>query len=114
METVTGENSSSPLSSPSSSPSSAPSGSSSASAALTELIMKELPLFIRFPHIGYDPLSVCRSKQADTLLGWECLFIPGMVVGFCYSYDLARIKGPKIYFATSLVGKKLKKAFYVS
>jgi len=77
-------------------------------------MIKELPMFIRFPFMGYDPLSVCRTEQQYTLLGLENIFFPGMLVGFCYSFDVSRSKGPKIYFATALIGKMgEKKISYV-
>ena len=76
-------------------------------------MIKELPMFIRFPFMGYDPLSVCRTEQQYTLLGLENVFFPGMLVGFCYSFDVARSKGPNIYFATALIGKMGEKKTHI-
>jgi len=77
----------------------------SVAQTLTEMIIQEIPMLIRFPHLGYDPLSICRSQQQYTFIGLESIFIPGMLIGFCHYFDQVRGHGAKIYFTTTLVGK---------
>ena len=68
-------------------------------------VQEQLPMVFRFPYLD-DPLSVCRSQQHYSRFGLENIFIPGMLVGFCRAFDLAGALGSKIYFGTTLVGKK--------
>jgi len=61
---------------------------------------------VQFPYTGYDPLSVCRpSVQQYTVFGLENVIIPGLLIAFCRSFDLARAHGFKIYYFTTLIGK---------
>ena len=63
--------------------------------------------FVHFPYMGYDRLSVCRpnSVQQYTLIGLENIIVPGLLIAFCHSFDLARAHGFKIYYFTTLIGK---------
>lgn len=87
-----------------------------ASVALTinEMLIQRLPMYIRFPLFGTDLLSVCRLQQQYTSLGLENIFIPGFLIGFCHSFDLARGHGSKIYYTTTFVGKIHTLIFFTS
>lgn len=64
---------------------------------------EQLPMVIRVPHLGYDPLSVCWQRYS--LLGFGDILVPGMLVGFCHGFDLATSSRHKIYYVTTVVGK---------
>ena len=64
---------------------------------------EQLPMVIRVPHLGYDPLSVCWQRYS--LLGFGDILVPGMLVGFCHGFDLATSSRHKIYYVTTVIGK---------
>ena len=74
------------------------------------MVEEQLPWAIRFPHMGYNPLSVCRSDsvQQYTLFFFHTILVPGLLIGYCHSFDLARGNRSKIYYVTTLVGKMHK------
>lgn len=63
---------------------------------------EQLPMVVRVPHLGYDPLSVCWQRYS--LLGFGDILVPGMLVGFCHGFDLATANRRKIYYVTTLIG----------
>lgn len=69
------------------------------------MVEEQLPWAIRFPHMGYNPLSVCRSDsvQQYTLFFFHTILVPGLLIGYCHSFDLARGNRSKIYYVTTLV-----------
>ena len=64
---------------------------------------EQLPMVVRVPHLGNDPLSVCWQRYS--LLGFGDILVPGMLVGFCHGFDLATANRSKIYYLTTLIGK---------
>lgn len=66
---------------------------------------EQLPMVIRVPHLGYDPLSVCWQRYS--LLGFGDILVPGMLVGFCHGFDLATANRRKLYYISTLIGKCL-------
>jgi len=62
---------------------------------------EQLPMVIRVPHLGYDPLSVCWQRYS--LLGFGDILVPGMLVGFCHGFDLATSSRHKIYYVTTVI-----------
>jgi signal peptide peptidase-like protein 2B len=66
---------------------------------------EQLPMVIRVPHLGYDPLSVCWQRYS--LLGFGDILVPGMLVGFCHGFDLATANRRKLYYISTLIGEFL-------
>lgn len=64
---------------------------------------EQLPMVVRVPHLGYDPLSVCWQRYS--LLGFGDILVPGMLVAFCHGFDLTVSNRHKLYYVTTLVGK---------
>ncbi|XP_045030061.1 LOW QUALITY PROTEIN: signal peptide peptidase-like 2B [Daphnia magna] len=62
---------------------------------------EQLPMVIRVPHLGYDPLSVCWQRYS--LLGFGDILVPGMLVGFCHGFDLATANRRKLYYISTLI-----------
>lgn len=62
---------------------------------------EQLPMVVRVPHLGNDPLSVCWQRYS--LLGFGDILVPGMLVGFCHGFDLATANRSKIYYLTTLI-----------
>jgi len=63
---------------------------------------EQLPMVVRVPHLGKDPLDVCWQRYS--LLGFGDILVPGMLVAFCHGFDLATSNRRKLYFITTLLG----------
>ena len=66
---------------------------------------EQLPMVVRVPYLGYDPLDVCWQRYS--LLGFGDILVPGMLVGFCHGFDLATSNRRKLYYVATLIGKVL-------
>jgi hypothetical protein len=62
----------------------------------------QLPIFIRIPYLRNDLYGDCWERYS--CLGLGDIIIPGILVGLCRSFDLARGNGTYIYYLTSLIG----------
>ncbi|XP_022664978.1 signal peptide peptidase-like 2A isoform X1 [Varroa destructor] len=47
---------------------------------------EQLPMVLRVPHLGADPLNVCFSQFS--LLGFGDILVPGLLVSYCHAFDL--------------------------
>ncbi|PIK62162.1 putative signal peptide peptidase-like 2B isoform X2 [Apostichopus japonicus] len=58
---------------------------------------EKLPILFMFPTFSSSPYSVCKGFS---LLGFGDVLIPGLLVGFCHSFD-RKIQSMKIYYIAS-------------
>nr|XP_042899515.1 signal peptide peptidase-like 2A isoform X1 [Parasteatoda tepidariorum] len=59
-----------------------------------------VPMVLRVPHFGIDPLAICY--QQFSLLGFGDLLVPGLLVSYCHGFDLVTNK-KKIYFLVTVI-----------
>lgn len=47
---------------------------------------EQLPMVLKVPHLGSNPLSVCMLPYS--MLGFGDILVPGLLVSYCHSFDL--------------------------
>ncbi|XP_071504392.1 signal peptide peptidase-like 2B [Diadema antillarum] len=60
---------------------------------------EQIPVLLTVPRFCHSAFSVCNIYS---MLGFGDILVPGLLVGFCHTYDL-KIKSSRIYFITSVI-----------
>ena len=69
---------------------------------------EQIPMIMRIPHKIFqsenstDPYDVCFTNR-DSLLGFGDILVPGLLVSYCYAFDLIFDVKYRIYYATTCV-----------
>lgn len=61
---------------------------------------EQMPMVLKVPLLSLDPLSFCFPQYS--LLGFGDILIPGLLVSYCYSFDIG-IGAHKIYFISIVI-----------
>lgn len=56
---------------------------------------EQMPMVLKVPHMGFDPLAFCSTKYS--MLGFGDMLVPGLLVAYCYSFDVDK-DTRKVYF----------------
>ena len=69
---------------------------------------EQIPMIMRIPHKIFqsenstDPMDVCFTNR-DSLLGFGDILVPGLLVSYCYAFDLIFDIKHRIYYVTTCV-----------
>ncbi|XP_063953336.1 signal peptide peptidase-like 2B isoform X1 [Lytechinus pictus] len=64
-----------------------------------ESASEQIPVLLTVPRLCHSVFSVCNVYS---MLGFGDILVPGLLVGFCHTYDL-KVKSPRIYYITSVI-----------
>eukprot|EP00057_Strongylocentrotus_purpuratus_P015784 XP_011670258.1 PREDICTED: signal peptide peptidase-like 2B isoform X1 [Strongylocentrotus purpuratus] len=64
-----------------------------------ESASEQIPVLLTVPRLCHSAFSVCNVYS---MLGFGDILVPGLLVGFCHTFDL-KVKSPRIYYITSVL-----------
>ncbi|CAG2172406.1 unnamed protein product [Oppiella nova] len=70
---------------------------------------EQIPMVMRIPHKIFksqnstNPLDVCFAS-VDSLLGFGDILVPGLLVSYCYAFDLIFDIKYRIYYTSTCIG----------
>ena len=64
---------------------------------------EQLPMVLKVPHLGSNPLKVCWLPYS--MLGFGDILVPGLLVSYCHSFDLQMGTPYRLYWILTNVGK---------
>jgi hypothetical protein len=63
---------------------------------------EQLPMVLKVPHLGSNPLKVCWMPYS--MLGFGDILVPGLLLSYCHSFDLL-VKTPyRLYWILTNIG----------
>jgi hypothetical protein len=64
---------------------------------------EQLPMVLKVPHLGSNPLKVCWMPYS--MLGFGDILVPGLLLSYCHSFDLLMGTPYRLYWILTSVGK---------
>ena len=65
---------------------------------------EQLPMVLKVPHLGSNPLKVCFLPFS--MLGFGDILVPGLLLSYCHSFDLLVGTPYRLYWILTNTGRK--------
>lgn len=66
---------------------------------------EQLPMVLKVPHLGSNPLKVCWMPYS--MLGFGDILVPGLLLSYCHSFDLLVGTPYRLYWILTNTGESL-------
>ena len=67
---------------------------------------EQLPMVLKVPHLGSNPLKVCWMPYS--MLGFGDILVPGLLLSYCHSFDLLAGTPYRLYWILTSTGSASK------